>query len=340
VSVVQGSGLGYGLGAIMSPPDERDFELAALYDATALGEELATWVPPSSYASPGMPAVLNQGDTPMCVAYSHSAQKAWQDHRDQGKYFDFDEPYYFRLIGGTAVGAVVRNALDRMRNYGYPVISVGQAGSHKIAAYYAVPKSRFAIQQAIYALGPITLGVHWMNSWFYPLDNGVLRTPDYVMGGHAIEAYGWDARGLRLRNSWGTSYGLGGDIFMPWWMALSSAVFEIWKSVDVIEKANTPTISFKAYASPRKALIYPGATVYGYDPKHPGGPVKKFVATSRGSSFWVASVGTVSFPISSTVPHGRFIRGAPLASSGPSGGAFALLLVVPSAVSAADHLAW
>jgi papain like protease len=222
----------HGFGLIPSPPDERDFDVADVLDAL----EASAILLPSSYVAPHMPSVLNQGATPMCVAYTDSAIKGQQDRGDQGQFFNFDEPYFFRLIGGNANGAVLRNGLERMRLYGYPIVGGGVASQHKIAAYYSVPKTVDAIKQAIYLLGPIQLGVHWYNSWMRPYSNGVLPRADWYTSGHDIAAYGWDARGLRLRQSWGTAWGLGGDCFMPWAMVLSSAVFEIWKAADQIIK--------------------------------------------------------------------------------------------------------
>ena len=60
----------YGLGALSDPPDERDYPLSALYAAEGL---TASVVVPASYAAPGMPPVLNQHATPMCVAHSSFA---------------------------------------------------------------------------------------------------------------------------------------------------------------------------------------------------------------------------------------------------------------------------
>jgi hypothetical protein len=138
----------------------------------------------------------------MCVAYSSSAMKAWQDRRDQERFFDFDERTFFGQIGGTAQGAYVRAAMERMRTAGYPVAGSGDAGKHRIAAYYAVPRDLATIKAAIYDLGPVVISTPWYRSWFRPAA-GVLPRPDTQVGGHAIVAYGWDARGLRLRNSWG-----------------------------------------------------------------------------------------------------------------------------------------
>jgi hypothetical protein len=219
----------YGLGALPDPPDERDYPLSALYASEGLTPTVAL---PASYTAPGMPPVLDQHATPMCVAYSSSAVKAWQDRRDQERFFDFDEPAFFTAIGGTASGARVRDAMERMRSAGYPLAGSGDAAHHRIAAYYAVPRDRATIKAAIHDLGPIVLSTPWYRSWFHPTA-GVLPKPDALVGGHAIIAYGWDQRGLRLRNSWGSDWGVGGDCWIP-----DPFVPEIngaWKAVDAIE---------------------------------------------------------------------------------------------------------
>jgi hypothetical protein len=62
---------------------------------------------------------------------------------------------------------------------------------------------------------------------------GVLPAPDTLVGGHAIVAYGWDARGLRLRNSWGATWGIGGDCWLP--ARLVPRLSGAWEAVDAIE---------------------------------------------------------------------------------------------------------
>lgn len=64
-----------------------------------------------SGASTPRPTVCQQSS----VAYSSSAMKAWQDRRDQERFFDFDGPAFFAAMGGTANGAYVRDAMERMR---------------------------------------------------------------------------------------------------------------------------------------------------------------------------------------------------------------------------------
>jgi hypothetical protein len=165
----------------------------------------------------------------MCVAYSSSAMKAWQDRRDQERLFDFDEPRFFREFGGTANGAYVRDAMDRMRAVGYPVAGSGDAGHHKIAAYYAVPRDPAAIKAAI----------------------------------HDLVAYGWDARGLRLRNSWGSDWGVAGDCWMP--EEYVAHINGAWKAADAIEHpiayAHTVDVTARPSLNVRKAPTTAAARV-------------------------------------------------------------------------------
>ncbi len=257
----------YGLGALPDPPDERDYPISALYASEGL---TASVVLPASYAAPRMPPVLDQHATPMCVAYSSSAMKAWQDRRDQERFFDFDEPAFFTAIGGTAQGAYVRAAMERMRTAGYPVVASGDPVHHRIAAYYAVPRDLATIKAAILDLGPIVVSTPWCRSWFRPAA-GVLPRPDTLVGGHAIVAYGWDARGVRLRNSWGADWGVGGDCWMPAYLV--SHLTGAWKAVDAIEHpiawAHTVDViarpSLNVRRAPTTAAAKVGSLPYGRD---------------------------------------------------------------------------
>jgi len=220
----------YGLGALQSPPDARDFQITELLAATP---PVAL---PASFRVASPAPVLDQGQTPMCVAFSTSRMKAWQDRDDATvhKWYDFDEVRFFRAIGGTSQGAYLRAAMDRLLKVGYPVVSTTpNAFAHRIKAYYAVPKTIPEIKAAIYRFGTVTLATPWYNSWMKPV-NGILPPPDYTVGGHAIDAEGWDDRyGLLLVNSWGTRWSSihRGAAFMPY-SYVTHAVWEIWKSLD------------------------------------------------------------------------------------------------------------
>ncbi len=224
----------YGLGALQSPPDERDYPIEQLFATSGI----AAATPPATFDVTLLPPVYNQGNTPMCVAFSSSTLKGAEDLIDQKHNYLWDRPTFFRRIGGGPNGAVTRNALDRMLKVGYPLLPPGSNNSqaaHRIAAYYSIPKTRLAICQTIWHFGAILLSTPWFNSWFDPHTDGRLPVPDYQVGGHAIAAIGWDSIGLHLRNSWGTAWGVKGNCTMPWPYVLA-AVWEAWKAVDVIER--------------------------------------------------------------------------------------------------------
>jgi hypothetical protein len=285
----------YGLGALRDAPDLRDYPLEALYAAEGIDPTPVAALP-TSYSSPLMPPVLDQGATPQCVAFSSSSMKAWQDRRDQGQFFNFDEGTFFRRIGGGPDGAFVHMAMEELRTVGYPVVGSGDAARHKIAAYYAVPIEFAAIKAAIYDLGPVVISTTWYRSWFTPQSNGVLPAPNTAVGGHAIVAYGWDSRGLRLRNSWGAGWGpIGGDCFMP--AARVAELWGAWKTVDAIEgpiayshtvrAIARPSLNVRSgpsTARPKVAALAYGKTVVTTRLDKYGG---KYVANGRTRTDWL-----------------------------------------------------
>jgi hypothetical protein len=232
----------YGLGALQSPPDERDYLIAQLYEEEGIVPPPAAAIP-DTYLAPGpQPPILDQNGYPECTAYSTSRLKSWQDRKDLGKFYDFNEHLFFQVIGGTQYGAFVRDALDRMLKVGYPVVGSNEANLHRIAAYYNVPTTKLDIQQAVMAFGPLVIATSWYRSWYKPDANGVLRAPDVSVGGHAILIEGWDPRGARLPNSWGEAWGINGVCYMPWAYVVNA--WEAWKTVDVITP-KPPVVTFK-----------------------------------------------------------------------------------------------
>jgi hypothetical protein len=243
----------FGLGAFQPIPDDRDEPIAVLYAAAGIDPSAAL---PASYAAPTMPPVTNQGNTPMCVAFSSAAMKSWQDRAD-GRvsiWFDFDESRFFRWIGGTANGAWVRDAMKVMLGRGYPVTGKADysAADHRIRGYYAIARRRSDLQAAILALGPVVIATPWYQSWFRPDARGVLPNPSYAVGGHAIVAYGWDSRGLRCRNSWGAAWGVGGDFWMPWQHV--AGLWEAWKASDIPAPVYF-SFGGRALANPRTFVV-------------------------------------------------------------------------------------
>lgn len=216
----------FGLGAIESPPDDRDWEIA-LDEAAPL---------PASFTVKSVAPIYNQHDTPMCVAFSNAREQASFDLADLGHNYSWDFAYFFRRIGGTNNGAIIRNGLSERLHRGYPLMphnSGNSQASHQIAAYFKVGKTVLSIKRALVQHGVLIIGTPWFNSWFSPAGDGSLPPADYVVGGHAIDVDGYDEHGLWLANSWGTAWGKNGRCRMSWYQVLHS-VREVWRATDVL----------------------------------------------------------------------------------------------------------
>lgn len=77
----------------------------------------------------------------------------------------------------------------------------------------------FSLRETLLALaysGPVVLGVNWHEGMMNPDSTGFLRVEGSIVGGHAIMAKGVNVKGkyVRLHNSWGDSWGRGGDAFI------------------------------------------------------------------------------------------------------------------------------
>lgn len=74
------------------------------------------------------------------------------------------------------------------------------------------------VLDTIAAYGPVVLGIDWHDSMYTPDERGFIHASGEVVGGHAILARGVRRVGgdwvVRLRNSWGRSWGQHGDCFI------------------------------------------------------------------------------------------------------------------------------
>lgn len=245
----------FGLGAIQSPPDARDWTLDMLYATTGVEAPDVAALPAAFRCPSPYPPILNQGSKPQCVAYATAASKRYQDMRDQ-RDFDSDEGLFFTQIGGTAKGADPRVALQQLLDHGYPPVGApALAATHRIAAYYGVTVLADAIKSALVSFGPVLLSLPWYDSWFSPV-NGVLPPPNFIAGGHEIVCDGYNAVGLELIQSWGTAWGNAGRVTMPWNQV--PLVWNIWKSVDVVSAPPTParySIHIAPHAHVKRAIL-------------------------------------------------------------------------------------
>jgi hypothetical protein len=79
----------------------------------------------------------------------------------------------------------------------------------------------FGLEDLVMAVGykgPAILGIPWYEGMFDVHSCGQLHVMGAVMGGHAILCKGVSVKNktFTLHNSWGTSWGLGGDALISW----------------------------------------------------------------------------------------------------------------------------
>jgi C1A family cysteine protease len=66
---------------------------------------------------------------------------------------------------------------------------------------------------------PVLVGFPVFSNFFDVGKSGIMPMPgsdDNFEGGHAVVAYGYDEKGIWIRNSWGSSWGKNGNFRMPW----------------------------------------------------------------------------------------------------------------------------
>ncbi|MFI7544341.1 IPT/TIG domain-containing protein [Actinoplanes sp. NPDC049599] len=74
-----------------------------------------------------------------------------------------------------------------------------------------------AIMQTLASGSPVALGIPVFRDFMYLRSHSLYTTVSGTsLGGHMIAAYGYDAQGVYIRNSWGGGWGNGGDAKLSW----------------------------------------------------------------------------------------------------------------------------
>lgn len=224
------------LNVLPSPPDDRDYpHVPEPASAAAL---------PSRYVLTGLGPVLDQGSSPMCVAYSAVGFRQWQEKRDGNGVVPFSPPKLYELVkalelretGTDFDGAYPRDALRILKGSGTPLADGTRDG--KIASYYRVDHNSVAAMKAALHNGPLYVAMNWDAAWFYCPYNLILRNPiGQIVGGHAVYIWGWDDNvnggSWLIRNSWGKWSGRNGNAYLAF-RHFASHGFESWVAFDVV----------------------------------------------------------------------------------------------------------
>jgi hypothetical protein len=83
---------------------------------------------------------------------------------------------------------------------------------------FAWPDTMDEVRDAVIGVGPVVIGIPWFDG-MYETNGKFVEVSGRIVGGHAITLTGytpkwWGTEWYRWRNSWGLSYGQGGDAWI------------------------------------------------------------------------------------------------------------------------------
>jgi len=220
-----------------SVPDIRDFPLSVAAPAV---------LPSKIELRSKMPPIGDQGQLGSCTAWASMA--AYRYELDRQKLTDFDpselaQYYWTRALEGTTrsdAGGTIRDAIKVIAKTGAapealwpydiakfakaPPTSVKQAANHHLALeYQAVPQSLNAVKSALAAGFPVVIGIGVYESFESTTvaHTGIVPMPspnEGFLGGHALVLFGYNdaMQPFTTRNSWSTSFGDGGYVYLPY----------------------------------------------------------------------------------------------------------------------------
>ena len=235
------------LGAIFSKKDVRDYRAVCSISNIEFPEEFTL----------DLSKIKSQGKINSCVAHSLSTIIEYFNKKQLGIDDEMSTGYIYgnrRNSSYTGEGMVIREALANAKIYGdvkssdFPYnIEVPEAIEkfeessiklfdtgyvYRISSYCKL-ENEADIKQALMKNGPVIIGMTWYADMI--VVNGVLTSfldENDKRGGHAMVLYGWDSRGWKVHNSWGTKWGDKGCAIIPYDMKIREA----WTIVDdVIE---------------------------------------------------------------------------------------------------------
>ena len=179
------------------------------------------------------------------------------------------------------------------------------------ALLYAGPgqgtNARVALSTALAAGQPVVLGIAVYNNFFYLSGSkSVFTNADVsgqLLGYHALTAFGYNASGLIVENSWGTGWGKGGFATLGWDF-VQNGVIEAWTTAGFANPtvSLSPT-SWASAGSPTSVTINSPAGIFGS------------AANSFASLGWKLTVGGVLVPLTWRSPT-QVSFNAPLGQAG------------------------
>lgn len=222
----------YGLGRLPSPPDERDWKLAAflgtdadlrdqavaLLKKTTVGYQNTHWTTPpaGSYWAQGLAVLAKIGATPPPPPPPPAGKVTWPDNEptlDQGNYgtcvgngcaqwgntLPIDDKFDEKAARAIYYEATILDGSPDDPDapgggqQGATVRSgVKALQNRKRLNAYAFAASVAEAAQFVLAHGPVIMGSDWTNDMFNPDANGFVKPTGGVAGGHCYVLLGYD----------------------------------------------------------------------------------------------------------------------------------------------------
>lgn len=257
------------LGGVKSPPDSRDYKLAAV---SAMPEVF----PESYFIDISKLPIWYQRKIGACVGHAWAKSQQYSELADVGKLFPLSARFVYALSkskdGYLGEGTYPRIAAKVLQDYGcctedllqndtnlshadYINLNAISASAyiegmkHRIANYAFSDTSIEGIQHAIFHAGENGEGVVMLvqvgKEWWTDKDGNIswnkdkilpIKPPAVVTSGHEIYPYGWDKLDGRVRvhfiNSWSADWADGGKGWF-FYDEYSPNILEIMTSVDL-----------------------------------------------------------------------------------------------------------
>lgn len=216
-------------------------------------------VPKSINLRANLPYVFDQGSIGSCTANSAGSMYSWVAvSQGSGLFIPSRLFLYYntRALQGTVSydsGASLRATMQSLWSYGVctetmwpyeyaklfekPSAPCYNEGAERQSLSYAAVSISLVAMKNVLRTRPFVLGILVYSSFFDPTVSKTGRVPvpntrqETMLGGHAILVLGYDDRknSFLCRNSWGTSWGLRGDFYLPYAYATNRKLaFDAW----------------------------------------------------------------------------------------------------------------
>ncbi len=253
----------HGLGLIVRPHARTSPSRLRVASAPPAAVDLSSWAPP----------VGDQGQVGSCVTWAIAYGAAgWYANVQHRLGAPFAPMYvYSQINGGVDEGSSPSDAYSLMQSQGVPSQSVYSQGNYDWqtqpttaertnAALHTTTAGQFlfygdnqgdaartAIETALAANHPVSLSIPVYDAFFQLDSNDYLMSAAKVSGtsagGHEITAYGYDADGLMIENSWGTQWGLAGWAKLSWDFVDTYVMDASYLSAGFAADTQAPTIT-------------------------------------------------------------------------------------------------